>query len=170
MITKNASAIILCILFIFNISACKSPKPSDNEFTPTKQHKAEDAIRVWMLDNKDYGHYKPIVFGDINSRYERSDRTVQLLSLIDQEEQISVETGNYAKVDSLKVLLENNKGLLLGYIMLHKFESTNLAGETTTKECLFFLDTTLRVASVLSPESFDMIMTEKLFYRLDPEN
>jgi hypothetical protein len=167
---KKSFLVILCLLIISGLFSCKGPKQDSNEFTPTKQQKAEDAIKSWMFENNEYPHYKPIVFGDINARYERSDRTLQLMTMIEQEEALSKEEGNTEKLDSLKTLLNSNLGELLGYIMLHKFQSADLAGEPLEMECLFFLDTTFRVASVLSPESFDLILTEKVFFRIDPEN
>ena len=148
---------------------CKDTTPAKKEFLPTDQQKAEDAIKNWMLTNNDYPHYKPIVFGELTARFERSDRSLQISTLIYEQEAISEKTGDTHKLDSLRSLLNSNRGRPLGFIILHKYQTTNLAGEVNTDECLVFLDTTLRVASVLSPESFDLIMTEEVFYRLDPE-
>jgi hypothetical protein len=44
-----------------------------------------------------------------------------------------------------------------------------MAGETINRELLFFLDTTLKVASALPPESFDYILDEKVFFRPDSD-
>jgi len=167
---KILSFFSLSAILVFAVLSCKGPQQEESKFTPTKQQKAEDAIKGWMFENNEYPHYKPIVFGDINARYEKSDRTLQIMTMIDEAEAEGKESGNTERVDSLRKILDKNLGNLLGYILLHKFQSINLAGEIVTIEYLFFLDSTFRVASVLSPESFDMIMTEKVFYQLDPEN
>lgn len=157
--------VAVCII----IFSCKSTT-TDQPAKLNNQQKAEDAINSWMLENVEYPHYRPIVFGDLTARYERTNKSFQLATQIYEQEIIIKETGDTRQLDSLKRVLESNKGNLLGYIMLHKFQTTNLAGEVQTIERLFFLDSTLCVASELSPESFDLIMTEKVFYRIDPEN
>jgi hypothetical protein len=63
--------------------------------------------------------------------------------------------------------MEQNKGTLLGYIIPHKFEETNIAGETFNRELLFFVDTSFKVASALTPESFDYILDERVFFKPD---
>jgi hypothetical protein len=154
------------IVLVFAVS-CKGPKTKENEHVFSKQEIAEEAIRSWMHNSKEHNHYKPVVFGDITPRYEKSNRTLQLSIQISEEEVRSITTGNPKKLDSLKNEIEKYRGDLLGYLIAHKFSERNLAGETLNKELLFFLDTALRVASVLSPESFDFIMDEKVFFRLD---
>jgi hypothetical protein len=157
---------LLMLALIFAVS-CKGPKTKEDEHTFTKQEIAEEAIRSWMLNSNEHPHYKPVVFGDITPRYEKSNRTLQLSIQISEEQARSITTGNTEKLDSLMTEIEKYRGDLLGYLIPHKFAEKNLAGETLTKELLFFLDTALRVASVLSPESFDYIMDEKVFFRLD---
>ncbi|MFP4555694.1 MAG: hypothetical protein ACLFNU_02380 [Bacteroidales bacterium] len=164
----NVSFIGLTFLIVaIFIAGCKSQK-SDKDQTLTKQHKAEDAIKEWMLKSNEFPHYKPIVFGDLTPRYERSSRTLQLSTQISEEEARSKETGDTEELDSLRAIMERSKGNLLGYILPHKFQETNLAGETLNQELLFFLDTSLRVASVMEPESFDHILDENVFFELDP--
>jgi len=153
----------MVVMLIF----CKGPVKEDTVYCPTKQQRAEDTIKSWMFENNEYPHYKPIVFGEINARYERHDRTFQLMSMIEREEAAGKDDGSTDVRDSLKVLLEENLGELLGYTMLHKFNMDNLAGDMVEMECLFLLDTTFRVASVLKPEEFDLILTEKVFYRVE---
>lgn len=161
---KSSASTIVCLLLLAAFS-CKNPQKFDDKFVPSKQQRAEDAIKGWMLKNNENPHYKPIVFGDITPRYERTDRTFQLATLV-EEELVRSPQGSQ-KLDSLKNLQSQDKGNLLGYIVLHKYSTTNMAGETFNIENLFFLDTAYRVASVLNPESFDMILNERPFYRLD---
>ncbi len=170
--TMKPKAIVLVILslLVVSIVCCKSPKKQGETFTQSKQQKAEDAIKNWMLNSKDYPHYKPIVFGDVAPRYEKTNRTLQLSIQIGEEEERSKETGNTQKLDSLLTIMEQHKGELLGYIIAHKFQETNLAGEKINRELLFFIDTSFRVASALTPESFDFILDEKVFFRLDSVN
>ena len=161
---RSTKSIILLIILLAAFS-CKGPQKPDNGFVPTKQQRAEDAIKSWMLKSKEHPFYKPIVFGDITPRYERTNRSFQLNALVEEELVRSPEGS--AKLDSLKNLQNENQGNLLGYIIIHKYSTTNMAGETFNNESLFFLDTAFRVASVLNPESFDMILNERPFYRLD---
>jgi hypothetical protein len=162
---SNSLFILLVVLAI--AFSCSSPKTEGSSHEYTKQERAEDAIKSWMLSSKEYPHYKPVVFGDITARYEKSNRTLLLSIQIAEEEELSKATGDKQRLDSLKNEIEKYRGDLLGYLIPHKFTEKNLAGETLTKELLFFLDTALRVASVLSPESFDYIMDERVFFRPD---
>lgn len=164
---SNLKSFLFLIAVALSLNSCKGPEGSDKVFLPTKQQKAEDAVKSWMQNSKEYPYYKPVVFGDLSPRYEKTDRTIQLSIQITEEEALSQELGNTQKLDSLKNLLEQNKGNLLGYIIPHKFQETNLAGETLNRELLFFLDTSFRVASALTPESFDFILDEKVFFRPD---
>ncbi|HNV81655.1 MAG TPA: hypothetical protein PLO02_07990 [Tenuifilaceae bacterium] len=165
--SKRTSIALLCLVTVFGFSFCKGPVKENGEFRPSKQQRAEDAIKSWMFENYEYPDYKPIVFGQVNARYERSERTLQLMTMIEKKENEDGGKGHTAEVDSLKTLLEQNLGELLGYTILHKFSITNLAGEPVETECLFLLDTLFRVASVLNPEEFDLILTEKVFYRVE---
>lgn len=157
------------LLIVMLLAGCNTQKSEDTQ-PLTKQQRAEDAIKEWMFKSNEYPHYKPIVFGDLTPRYERSNRTLQLLIQIGEEEARSKETGNTERLDSLRAIMERNKGNLLGYILPHKFQEKNLGGETLNQELLFFLDTSLRVASVMEPESFDHILDETVFYELDPDS
>ena len=158
------SRIIIIGLILLSAFSCKEVKKEES-FTPTKQQRAEDAIKNWMLKSNEYPYYTPIVFGDVTPRFERTDRAFQLSMLVAEE--LSQNPDGSARLDSLKKLQNENPGDLLGYIILHKYTTKNIAGEVINNENLFFLDTTFRVASVLNPESFDMILNEKPFYRLD---
>lgn len=156
---------LMVSLMMLAVISCKGPQKPDQGFIPTHQQRAEDAIKSWMLNSNEHPHYKPVVFGEITPRYERTDRVFQISMLV-QEEMAKSPEGS-ARLDSLKKLQNTNQGNLLGYIILHKYSTKNMAGEIINNESLFFLDTAFRVASVLNPESFDMILNEKPFYKLD---
>ena len=161
---------IVVLFLTFLSQGCVQKESKQEDFKPSKQQRAEDAIKEWMLSNKEYSHYKPIVFGDLTPRYHRkSNRSLNLAIQIGEEEAISKETGDTKKLDSLRHEIEKDGGSILGYIIPHKFQETNLAGEVLSRELLFFLDTNLRVASALRPESFDHILDESVFYRLESE-
>lgn len=161
----RTTRIVLLVFASILILSCKEAKKSDSKLEVTPQQKAEDAIKSWMLTSNEHPHYKPIVFGDVTPRYERTDRSLQLSMQVDEEK--AKNPDGSSKLDSLQNLLNQNQGNLLGYIVLHKYNTTNMAGETFSLENLFFLDTAFRVASVLNPESFDMILNEKPFFRPD---
>ncbi len=155
----------LAILLIFIGSwACKQTPKSENEKVD-KQKFAINAIEKWMLENSEYPSYKPIQFGDLNPRYERTPRSIQLEGLIESE--LAQHPQGSEKLDSLRNLQTKNMGNLLGYILLHKYETTSNAGEKKVNESLFFLDTALRIATVLNPEAFDQILIERHVFRLD---
>lgn len=166
MTLKKTSFVLLAITLMLTTISCHRDAETINKII-TKQQIAEDAIKKWMISSKDYPHYKPIVFGDLTPRYEKSASTLQLSILIGEEEAKPNKERNTLRLDSLKNELNKYKGYLLGYIIPHKFQEKNIAGETLSQELLFFLDTTLTVASALSPESFDYILDEKVFFRLD---
>lgn len=164
---KKTVLVLLTTSFILTTISCQRTSETSQQ-NITKQQIAEDAIKNWMISGQNYPHYKPIVFGDLTPRYEKSASTTLNLSiLIAQEEDKSDKERNAPRLDSLKNELNKQKGYLLGYIIPHKFQEKNIAGETLSQELLFFLDTALRVASALSPESFDYILDEEVFYRLD---
>jgi hypothetical protein len=159
-----------CAIFtLLLLASCtnNNEKSQEENFVPTPQQQAEDAIKTWMFNNPEYSQYKPIVFGDLTPRFDRNSRTLQLSIQIGEEEAVSKETGEKDRLDSLKRIMYKNKSDMLGFIILHKFQEINLAGEIEVKERLFFLDTAFRVATVLTPESFDYILNERVFYRLD---
>jgi hypothetical protein len=167
MIRNKSIAILSLVLLSAFVISCKSPNKSDTKPIQTKQEKAEDAIRTWIQKSNEYPHYKPIVFGELTPRYQRSDRTLNLSIQISEEEEAIKKSGNRQRLDSLKLELEKHKADMLGYLLPHKFQEKNMAGEKITRELLFFLDTSLRVASALTPESFDHILDEKVFFKLD---
>lgn len=165
MMLKKTTFALLATTLMFIVSCQRVAETSNKNIT--KQQIAEDAIKNWMISGQEYPHYKPIVFGDLTPRYEKSASTLNLSILIGEEEDKSDEERNVQRLDSLRNELNKHTGYLLGYIIPHKFQEKNIAGETLTQELLFFLDTALRIASAISPESFDYILDEKVFFRLD---
>lgn len=144
----------------------KTQKPKDEQqFKNTKQDRAVSAIEKWMQGNTDYEGYKSIEFGELNPRFERTARSMQVESLI--EEELAINPNGSEKLDSLKNIQQNNMGNLMGYMVLHKYETSNNAGEKFVNESLFFLDTVFRVATVLNPEAFEQILIERHVFRLD---
>jgi len=162
----SLTTIILLGLLIVLLNACKS-----NEIKTTADEKlllAKESIAYWVENNADeYPYYKLVEFGDVTPRYLRTDRTIQLNDLIAQE-QAKAEVDQ-KKLDSLNNLLESNKGLLMGYTIIHKYQTTNLAGEVLNNELLFFLDSTFRVASILDPEAFDLSLDPKSLFEFEQE-
>lgn len=156
----------LAVLFVLIALVSCTQKPKDEQQNKnTKQDLAVSAIEKWMQGNSDYEGYKPIEFGEINPRFERTPRSMQVESLIEVE--LAINPDGSEKLDSLKNIQLNNMGNLMGYIILHKYETSNIAGEKFVNESLFFLDTTFRVATVLNPEAFDQILIERHVFRLD---
>jgi hypothetical protein len=156
---------IIAIIIVLLISGCNTPKKQEITNT-TPQEKAKESILKWIDNNKDdYPEYQPIKFDEITPRYERTDRTSQLVDLIEYEK--AKPTINNEKLDSLKKLLNNNRGLLLGYTLQHRYQTTSNAGERLKHESLFFLDTSFRVATILKPEDFDNILDQKLIFKPD---
>lgn len=161
---KIISFLIISSMLIFINYSCSVKEKQDKK--PSLELKASESITNWMTDNPDeYPMYKSLAFGELTPRYERTDRTLQLNDLIENEK--SKEVVNQKKLDSLLNLLESNKGLLMGYTILHKYQITNVAGETIENECLFFLDSTFRIASILNPDSYDLILDPKIIFRPD---
>jgi hypothetical protein len=153
------------LLVLIAIASCNQKPKDEQQSKNTKQDLAVSAIEKWMQGNTDYEGYKPIEFGEINPRFERTARSMQLESLIYEE--IALNPNGSEKLDSLKNIQQNNMGNLMGYIILHKYETSNIAGEKFANESLFFLDTVFRVATVLNPEAFDQILIERHVFRLD---
>jgi len=146
------------------LSSCNDP--SNKKISETPLVKAKESIFKWMDNNqKEYPKYQSVEFGEITARYERTERTAQLNDLIEQE-RVKPEV-NQQKLDSLIDLLTKNKGLLLGYTLQHKYKTTTDAGEIIDHESLFFLDSSFRVATILNPDAYDMILDEKLIFRPD---
>lgn len=169
---KSASkhSILFLAVFTFILFGCNGGgEQVQQDKIVDKQEIAEEAVKTWMIQSNEYPHYKPVVFGDLTPRYERSSRTLQLTIEIANEEAISNASGDKQRLDSLKSEIAKYRKDLLGYLLPHKFQELNMAGETINRELLFFLDTTLSVASALPPESFDYILDEKVFFRPDSD-
>ena len=151
-------------LLIVQLSCSNAPKKKvDNS---TLQEKAKVSINSWVRKHpEEYKKYKPISFDDFTARYERTELTHYLTDRIEEEQAKPVI--NKHVLDSLKSLLENNKGLLMGYTIIHKYHTKNVAGEIIKHEELVFLDTTFRVATILSPDAYDMILDQKIIFRPD---
>jgi len=128
--------------------------------------KAKVSINNWVRKNpEDFNKYKPIAFEEFTARYEKTELTHYLSDKIEAEQAKNVI--NQHKVDSLKDLLEKNKGLLMGYTIIHKYQTKNVAGEIIKHADLVFLDTTFQVATILNPDAYDMILDEKIVFRPD---
>jgi hypothetical protein len=74
---------------------------------------------------------------------------------------------NKHTLDSLKTLLEKNKGILMGYTIIHKYQTKSAMGEVAKHEELVFLDSTFQVATILDPDAYDMILDQKIIFRPD---
>lgn len=130
------------------------------------QEKAKVSINSWVRKHpEDFVKYKPIAFEDFTARYERTELTHYLSDRIEEEKAKSAI--NQHRLDSLKALLDKNKGILMGYTIVHKYQTKNLAGEVLKHEDLVFLDTTFHVATILSPDAYDMILDLKLIFKQD---
>lgn len=152
------------IITLLTISSCNAPNKKDISVTP--QEKAKESILKWMNSNaEEYPKYQPLEFGEITARYERTDRSAQLVDLIETEK--AKPKINKHKLDSLKTLMEKNKGLLLGYTLQHKYQTTSNAGELLKDEKLFFLDTSFHVLTILNLDAYDMILDQKLIFKPD---
>ncbi|MHC1705682.1 MAG: hypothetical protein AB9846_17405 [Tenuifilaceae bacterium] len=163
---KKFSLNYLLVSGILTAAVLLSCNVSNKEKNETPLLKAKDSIYKWMDDNKDeYPNYQPVEFGEITARYERTDRTAQLHDLIELEK-ANTELNQH-KLDSLLSLLAKNKGLLLGYTLNHRYKTTSEMGEILEHENLFFLDSSFRVATILNPDAYDMILDEKLIFRPD---
>ncbi len=154
--------LFMCISISLLLLGCVPSTKQESEES-SQEALARQTITEWMGSSDDYPQYTPMGFGALTPRYERTDRSIQLATLIMEEE--TADAVNTAKLDSLRNLLERSKGPLLGYIILHQYQTTSIAGEVTKHESLFFLDSTLRVGAVLDPEAFDLILDEKIIYR-----
>lgn len=150
---------------VFQLS-CKNAaekKPTD---ISVLQEKAKVSINNWVRKHpEEFVKYKPIAFEGFTARYERTELTHYLSDKV--EEELAKPVINKHRVDSLKTLLEKNKGILMGYTILHKYHTKNIAGEVIKHEDLVFLDTTFHVATILSPDAYDMIMDLKLIFKPD---
>ena len=161
MLKKNTGIAFVVFVVLISLFGCKGVQKEVENPLSEKQEIAEEAIKAWMIRTNEYPHYKPVVFGELSPRYIRNSETLPLLVAIMNEDSLQTKL----QVDSLKLELERIEGGLLGYLLVHKFQDVNIAGETLNHELLFFLDTSLRVASALPPESFDQILDERIFFR-----
>ena len=161
---------ILLILFglpILAIQISCSPvadkKPVNSSLL---QEKAKVSINNWVRKHpEDFVKYKPIAFEEFTARYERTELTHYLNDKIEVEKARAVVDQN--RLDSLKEVLEKNKGILMGYTILHKYHTKNLAGEVINHVDLVFLDTTFHVATILNPDAYDMILDFKPIFKPD---
>ncbi|HZJ74276.1 MAG TPA: hypothetical protein VFC87_05685 [Perlabentimonas sp.] len=157
---KN-NIVIIFVVFFF-IVGCKVSQKEVEKPLKEKQEIAEEAITAWIINTNEYLYYKPVVFGELSARYVRNNQTLPLLAELTS---VVDSLQDEVKADSLRRELKRIEGGLLGYLLVHRFEDVNIAGETIYHELLFFLDTGLHVASALPPESFDHILDERVFFR-----
>ncbi len=130
------------------------------------QEKAKVSISNWVRKHpNEYKKYKPISFEDFTTRYERTEMTNYLSDRIEMEQAKKVK--NKHVIDSLKTLLEKNKGLLMGYTIIHKYQTKTSEREVVKHEELVFLDSMFRVATILSPDAYDMILDQKIIFLPD---
>ncbi len=166
MLKKNTGIAFVVFVLLTSLLGCKGGKTEAENPLSEKQEIAEEAIKAWIIRTNEYPHYKPVVFGELSARYARNSRTLPLLvAIMNNEDSLQ----DKSRADSLKRELDHIEGSLLGYLLVHKFQDLNIAGETLHHELLFFLDTNLRVASALPPESFDHILDERIFFRPDED-
>ena len=164
---KNSAVIAFVVFVVFaSFVGCNHTKRENENPLKEKQEIAEEAITSWIINTNEYLDYKPVVFGEISARYVRNSHTLPLLLALYNAKDLGQDKS---KVDSLSRQLASIEGSLLGYLLVHKFQDVNIAGETISHELLFFLDTNLHVASALPPESFDHILDERVFFRPDSD-
>ncbi len=148
------------------LSCSKVEKPKRPVAISVLQERAKVSVNNWVRKHpSEFRKYKPIAFEDFTARYERTELTYDLSDKLEMEK--AKPTINQQKVDSLEKLLEKNKGILLGYTILHKYQTKNIAGEAIKHQDLVFLDTNFHVASILAPDAYDMILDQKVIFRLD---
>jgi hypothetical protein len=151
-------------LIILQLSCSEEKKK--NIATLSLQEKAKVSINNWVRKHpEEYKKYRPISFEEFTVRYERTELTHYLSDKIEFEQAKPVI--NKHRLDSLKALLDKNKGLLMGYTIIHKYQTKNVAGETIKQEELVFLDSVFHVATILSPDAYDMILDQKIIFRPD---
>ncbi len=145
--------------------SCSAPVEKEVDKS-TLQEKAKVSINNWVRKHsEEYRKYKPLSFEDFTVRYEKTELTHYLSNRIDEEQ--AKPTINKHVLDSLKNLLEKNKGLLMGYTIIHKYHTKTIAGEVVNHKDLVFLDTTFRIATILEPDAYDMILDQKIIFRPD---
>jgi len=163
----NNHLLLISLILSFGIISCQTVVVKEKKNQEISlQEKAKVSITNWVKNNKeDYRKYKPISFDEFTPRYERTELTHYLLDKMEYEK--SKPTVDKHKIDSLSDLLDKNKGLLLGYTIIHKYQTLNVSGEVVKHADLVFLDTAFRVATVLNPDAYDMILDQKVIFRLD---
>jgi len=130
------------------------------------QEKAKVSINSWVRKHpEEYKKYKPISFEDFTIRYERTELSSYLTDKIEMEK--AKPKVNKHALDSLAALLEKNKGILMGYTIIHKYQTKSAMGEVQKHEELVFLDSTFQVATILNPDAYDMILDQKIIFRPD---
>lgn len=158
---KRCMLVLSVVYTVLLFTSCKASK-TEEEKSPTV--KAEESINNWMgTKTTDYPAYKSVSFGDLTPRYQKSNRTYQLHTLIEIEK--SKQNPNQNTLDSLENLLNSNRGEFLGYTIVHKYQTESVAGEIIENENLFFLDSLFRIITILNADAYDQIMDEKLIFR-----
>lgn len=148
------------------LSCSNVEKPKKPVDISVLQEKAKVSVNNWVRKHpEDFTKYKPIAFEDFTARYERTELTHYLSDKL--EEELAKPTVNQHKVDSLKLLVDKNKGILMGYTILHKYQTKSINGEIVKHQDLVFLDTNFHVATILDPDAYDMIMDLKLIFKPD---
>jgi len=149
----------ICIIAAMLLSCKSETKKEPMDST----QKALVTIQKWVENHSsDYPHYTPMEFGALTPRYKFNSRTHQILSSLEEEK--TKDTPNWRLIDSLQLLLDENKTDLLGYTIVHRFTTKALNGEVSEEEKIFFLDTLYRMVTVLNADSWDLIMDKELFF------
>lgn len=153
--------LVLLASALIGLSACNT---SSKKSEATPSDKAKESIDKWMGSKpSEYPNYKPVDFGELTPRYQRSNKTYHLYNLIEEEK--AKANPSQERLDSLSDLLDQNKGEFLGYTILHKYLIKNNTGEIIENENLFFLDSVFRIITILNADAYDQIMNEKLIFR-----
>jgi len=148
------------------LSCSKVEKPKRPVDISVLQEKAKVSVNNWVRKHpEEFVKYKPISFEGFTARYERTELTLYLSDKL--QEEMAKPATNQHKIDSLKQLVEKNKGILMGYTILHKYQTKSINGEIVKHQDLVFLDTNFHVATVLDPDAYDMIMDLKLIFKPD---
>lgn len=153
-------------ILALQLSCSNVEKPKKPVDISVLQEKAKVSINNWVRKHpEDFVKYKPIAFEDFTARYERTELTHYLSDKLEEEK--AKPAINQHKIDSLNQLVEKNKGILMGYTILHKYQTKSINGEIIKHQDLVFLDTNFHVATILDPDAYDMIMDLKLIFKPD---
>jgi hypothetical protein len=162
---RNSHLMVIGLSLLLIQISCSNPPENKLDNTELKE-RAKVSISNWVRKNSvEYRKYKPIAFEEFTARYERTELTSYLYDKIEIEKAKPIV--NKHALDSLKTLLEENKGLLMGYTIIHKYQTHSINGEIVKHADLVFLDTALRVATILNPDAYDMILDQKIVFRPD---